>query len=670
MREELLPAISVGSKPVSASEFERFREEIGTAILIRRTEQRLLQLFSEGLLFGTVHTSIGQEFVGVAIARALDKQDSIFSNHRGHGHYLARFGDVDGLIAEVMGKSTGVCAGRGGSQHLQRDSYYSNGIQGGIVPVTAGLALAHKLNKSNGIAVVFMGDGTLGQGAVYETMNIASKWLLPMLFVCENNFFAQSTSQLETLAGDICARAEAFGIETIHQNTWQWPELLEATEQCVQKIRTTSRPMFARIDTFRLMAHSKGDDNRPEEFVNKYQTLDPLAQLEQTFGDHPAWMEMIREIDDQIERAVAAAKSAPFGRISVAKQVASTGELKWEKRSFTQDRIVTLVNHGLRTAMNRDPNIVLIGEDIESPYGGAFKCTRDLSTEFPGRVINTPISELSIVGIGNGLALNGKVPVVEIMFGDFMTLVMDQWVNHASKFQFMFNDKVRMPVVIRTPMGGKRGYASTHSQSLEKHFLGLPGTQVFCLHHRMSPALFYENLLASLDLPTLVIENKLLYGTFADDSDPAGFAVVHCGDLVGATTKLKPLAAADLTIVALGGMSMDAEAAVHRLFEEEEIVAELILPSRLYPFDIAPVLESVASTGKLLTVEEGLGFASLSAEIIAQVSEHGLSVKCRRVCSAPVPIPASRPLEAECLPGCDHIVSAAISLMESRVSVG
>src|SRR5262249_5406730 len=139
-------------------------------------EQRLLDLFAQGKLFGTVHTCIGQEWVGVAVAEALAEGDVVFTNHRGHGHYLARTDDVDGLVAEVMGKQSGVCGGRGGSQHLCGGGVYSNGIQGGIVPVAAGMALAHKLRGTGRVAVVFIGDGTLGEGAVYETLNIASRW--------------------------------------------------------------------------------------------------------------------------------------------------------------------------------------------------------------------------------------------------------------------------------------------------------------------------------------------------------------------------------------------------------------------------------------------------------------------------------------------------------------
>src|SRR5262249_23200481 len=158
-------------------------------LLIRSVEERLLALFAEGKLFGTVHTCSGQEWTGVAVATALQEGDLLFSNHRGHGHYLARTDDGEGLSAEVMGQRKGRCRRGGGRQHMCAKGFFSNGIQGGIVPVAAGLALAQKLQELPNITVVFIGDGTLGEGVLYETLNIAAKWELPLLIVLENNFY-------------------------------------------------------------------------------------------------------------------------------------------------------------------------------------------------------------------------------------------------------------------------------------------------------------------------------------------------------------------------------------------------------------------------------------------------------------------------------------------------
>ena len=175
---------------------------IKKAITIRTVEERFMSLFSEGKLNGTVHTCVGQEFSAIAFAGQLQKKDFIFSNHRCHGHYIAFTDDVRGLLAELLGKASGTCGGIGSSQHLCKDNFYSNGIQGGIVPVAAGYAMANKLKNNGAIGIVFIGDGTFGEGVLYETLNIVSKWNIPLLIVCENNYYAQSTPQSITLAGD------------------------------------------------------------------------------------------------------------------------------------------------------------------------------------------------------------------------------------------------------------------------------------------------------------------------------------------------------------------------------------------------------------------------------------------------------------------------------------
>ena len=160
-------------------------------LLIRNVEQAFLDLFSQGKLNGTVHTCIGQELSASAFAGQLKRSDFVFSNHRCHGHFIAYTGEWKKLLLELMGKKDGVCSGVGSSQHLQLDNFYSNGIQGGILPLAAGFALGNKLSKNGNIGVVYIGDGTLGEGIVYETLNFISKKEIPVVVVCENNKYAQ-----------------------------------------------------------------------------------------------------------------------------------------------------------------------------------------------------------------------------------------------------------------------------------------------------------------------------------------------------------------------------------------------------------------------------------------------------------------------------------------------
>lgn len=279
-----------------------------TMKLIRFTEERILDLFSQGMLFGTTHTCIGQEADAAGVIAHLEVGDAIFSNHRCHGHYIARTGDVYGLIAELMGRETGVCGGISGSQHLCRDGFFSNGIQGGIVPNAVGIALAEKVHQSGKIATVFIGDGTLGEGVTYEAMNIAALWRVPILFVIENNGYAQSTPSHLQLAGNIEERPRAFGIPTASIETTDVDIVEEAAGRLVADVRGGAGPRCLVIHTYRLSPHSKGDDNRdPAEIAERW-LLDPIALAEKKIDT--ATIERIGAecravVDDAVARAIA-----------------------------------------------------------------------------------------------------------------------------------------------------------------------------------------------------------------------------------------------------------------------------------------------------------------------------------------------------------------------------
>ena len=244
--------------------------------LIRYFEETVLELFSQGKLNGTTHAYIGQEANAVAVSSAITNNDIVFSNHRCHGHFLSYTNNPKGLMAEMLGLESGVCGGKGGSQHLQLGNFYSNGIQGGIVPNAVGAALAEKINKSGNIAVVFLGDGTLGEGVVYESLNIASLWSIPILFILENNYYAQSTPSELQIAGSILKRPEAFNINTSECSSNDVREIYPVIKNAVNIVRQESKPMFVLLNTFRLCHHSKNDDNRPQAEIDEWKKKDPV----------------------------------------------------------------------------------------------------------------------------------------------------------------------------------------------------------------------------------------------------------------------------------------------------------------------------------------------------------------------------------------------------------
>ena len=243
---------------------------------IRRFEESLLELFERGLLNGTTHACIGQEADAVAIIEHLRDEDHVFSNHRCHGHFLARTGDALGLMAEIMGKPEGVCGGIGGSQHLCAPGFKSNGVQGGIVPNAAGIALAKQLDGGGGLSVAFIGDGTLGEGATYETLNLASLWKLPFVVVLEDNEWAQSTPASANLAGSMSGRFAAFGIPAFEIDSTDVEEIDAVAERALGQARALEGPVAIIIHTYRLCHHSKNDDNRPADEVAARWQLDPI----------------------------------------------------------------------------------------------------------------------------------------------------------------------------------------------------------------------------------------------------------------------------------------------------------------------------------------------------------------------------------------------------------
>jgi TPP-dependent pyruvate/acetoin dehydrogenase alpha subunit len=279
-----------------------------TMLLIRRFEERALAEFSTGKLFGTTHAYIGQEADAVGIFDATSPGDVVFSSHRCHGHFLAYGGDPYKLAAELMGRATGLVGGRGGSQHIHWRNFYSNGIQGGIVPLATGAALAEKVGKTGNIALVFLGDGTLGEGALYESLNIASLWQIPVLFVVENNRYAQTTPVALGVSGSIAARFAAFDIQVWERDSTDVLEIRAAAAEAVQYARGETRPAALILHTYRFSAHSKGDDVRDRAEIERAKTHDPLLAPSLLLGDAQksrAEAEVTVIIDDAFTRASA-----------------------------------------------------------------------------------------------------------------------------------------------------------------------------------------------------------------------------------------------------------------------------------------------------------------------------------------------------------------------------
>jgi TPP-dependent pyruvate/acetoin dehydrogenase alpha subunit len=276
------------------------------AAAIRSFEQMLLEQFARGRVGGTTHTCIGQEIAAVAVTAALDRsRDCVFSNHRGHGHFLAYCGEAYFLLAEILGRADGVCGGRGGSQHLHLRNFYSNGILGGTVGNAVGAALAEKRKGSGAVTCVWLGDGTFGEGLVYEAMNLAALWRLPVVFAVEANRIAQTTPTELALAGSIAARCAAFDIPVAETSGTDLEEMLAAASRAVDTARAEGRPQAVVSHAIRLGPHSKGDDTRAADLLQAAWTDDPVAHLRARIGGAATAID--REVAELMRAVLAAA---------------------------------------------------------------------------------------------------------------------------------------------------------------------------------------------------------------------------------------------------------------------------------------------------------------------------------------------------------------------------
>lgn len=627
--------------------------------LIRCVEQALLDLFGRGQLSGTTHTCLGQECCQMGVVRALsDLDDAIFSNHRNHGHFLTYSGDVRGLIAEIMGREGGTCGGVGGSQHLAYRHFHSNGVQAGMTAIAVGQALARKLRGSSGIVVAVVGDGTTGEGLLYESMNLASIWKVPLLFVLESNGIAQTTPTANTVAGSLEARGSAFGLRTWRLDDAD-PSFFADAETIVSEVRRSGVPGFLVIDTCRLGPHSKGDDLRSQDEMERIRARDPLMRLGNSI---PASRRT--EID-------AANRYFLAGVLEWALQQPEATKLPppiWTANAVHRlgatpvGNVRAVLNRALDSLLAQHPECLLLGEDLHDPYGGAFKVTAELSTRYAERVISTPISEAGVAGAGLGLALAGFRPIVEIMFADFLTLAMDQLYNHAGKFPGMF-PQVQAPLLIRSPSGGRRGYGPTHSQSPENVACAIPGMTVLFPSHRHNVAAILEAAVLDWPYPKICFEHKLLYGLpcdagkyrelepMAEDAGAALFPTLVAGS-----------PDPDVTLVTYGYSVVLAEEVMARL-AEEEVAVEIIAPSLLSPFPKQTILPHLLKQEHLLVIEEAHTEYGIGAEIGALLASAGFRGSFARVGTPRIPIPAARTLESQVVPSTDTIMNAVLEIL-------
>ncbi len=654
------------------NKIEKVAEKI---IRIRVFEETLLDLFSKGKLFGTTHTYIGQESIASAASEFLDiEHDHVFSSHRCHGHYIALGGPREHLLSEIMGKKSKICNGFGGSQHIKYKNFFSNGIQGGTVGNATGIALAKKVNPNayskDSITVVFLGDGTLGEGLVYESLNFASLHDLKILFVVENNQYAQSTPTAKNLAGSIEKRAEAFGIRHSILNSNDPLENLDELEKAINFVRTESKPFVQVINTYRLGPHSKGDDNRDKAEIEEHRKNDPLNFLKKYIGESEV-QKILQEEQTSLHEHFLQVDSEEFSSMKNNTIPNINQEIL---RSFTTNisteinldlNFLTSINKALDEILESD-NSFLIGEDIIDPYGGAFKVTKGLTAKHLKKVFTTPISESGIVAWSTGAALVGFKPVAEIMFSDFMTLAFDQILNHATKFHWMYNYQVECPILIRTAAGAGRGYGPTHSQSIEKYFVGVSGLTIFVPNLYVDPGSLLKTIHKESKHPTMFIEHKTLYPKkLVHESSLSSLFQVSISGLMNANRLYSPSQFSSKTVVvsygAFAGLALDIS---KKLLVDAEIDSDVFIPVNIWPLS-QDYFETLKSYKNIIILEENDEYAGWGAEIISQLAQKYSDKKYLRVGTKNFILPSCGILENELLPNLENSIGRILDFLEN-----
>ncbi len=297
---------------------------------IRRFEERASDDYQAGAIYGVVHCYIGEEAVAVGVCAALNADDQIISTHRGHGHCLAKGADLNRMMAELYGRQTGYCKGKGGSMHIADFSIGmlgANGIVAGGIPIVTGAGLAAQLEGKGRVAVSFFGDGASNAGPFHESINIAATWKLPMLYVCENNLYSAGTIAADTLAlSDVAARAAGYGIPGVVVDGNDVMAVYEAAEAAVNRARAGQGPTLIECKTYRWRGHTERpgqEDPRPKEEIEEWRQRDPIGRfaanlMNQGILTKEAWQEMDAEILKAIEDAVKFSEESPFPKPEAA----------------------------------------------------------------------------------------------------------------------------------------------------------------------------------------------------------------------------------------------------------------------------------------------------------------------------------------------------------------
>ncbi|MDF1603741.1 alpha-ketoacid dehydrogenase subunit alpha/beta [Nocardioides sp. YIM 152315] len=627
--------------------------------LIRHLEVRVAKLYAEGAIPGFVHTSVGQEASAVGALWHARADDAITSTHRGHGHVLAKGLSPRGMIAELMGKEAGACRGRGGSMHVADPALGilgANGIVGAGLPIAVGAAYARAAAGAGAVAVAFFGDGAVATGAFHEATNLAALWRLPLVLFCENNQYSEFSRASDQHPVPISQRARGYGIGYRHVDGNDVEAVAGTMAEVLAHVRSGGGPVLVEALTLRVRGHYEGDPQRYRDGRDEA-AVDPLDLAQRRLLARGVPEESVaaaeRRATEVVDDAEAFARAAPLPDAAgvlddvvaprhpvVEAPLTPDGELQNQSRTLRA---------ALGDALADDGRVFLAGIDVAG--GNVFGITRGLAETHPGRVLDTPIAETAIVGLGVGAAMSGLRPVVELMYLDFVGVCLDQLMNQAAKLRFMTGGAVSVPLVLRTQFGSGRSSGSQHSQSLEALLAHLPGLTVVM---PSSGPDAYGLLRAAIedDNPVVFIEHRLLYDQKSPVPPPSHRVPI------GKAAVLRP--GTDVTVVAWSRMVHHALAAAETL-AAEGVEAEVVDLRTIAPLDRETVLASFARTNRMVVAHEAVSDFGVGAEVAALAVDQGfwsLDAPVVRVGARPGPAPYAPVLEHAWEAGPDEIAAA------------
>lgn len=622
----------------------------------RMIEEKMLILLRQGKL-AKWFSGIGQEAIAVGVASALQSDEYILPMHRNLGVFTTRNIPLHRLFSQFTGRPGGFTNGRDRSFHFGTQEYKIIGMISHLGPqmgVADGIALAHKLRKENKCTAVFTGEGATSEGDFHESINVAAVWDLPVLFIIENNGYGLSTPTSEQFkCKQLSDRAIGYGIEGITIDGNNILKVYETIHHYAEEIRKNPRPVLIECVTFRMRGHEEASGTKyvPKELFDIWSKKDPVINFEKFLLEESVITEdevkQIREsFKNEIEENLKITFSEEMPEVRTEKELNDVYkpfyfvEIKPNSDKVSKKRYIDTISDALRLAMEKHPNLILMGQDI-AEYGGAFKITEGFVQMFgKERVRNTPLCESAIVGSGFGLSINGFKAMVEMQFADFVSEAMTQIVNNLAKSHYRWGQNA--DVVVRMPTGAGTGAGPFHSQSNEAWFFHTPGLKI------AYPAFPYDAkglLLTAFEDPNPVMffEHKYLYRTIEQEIPDDYYTIPFGKASVVREGK-------NISVITYG---LGVHWALEVANQYPELDLEIIDLRTLIPLDKETIYNSVKKTGKVFVLNEDTLTGSISGEIAALISEY-----CFEYLDAPVfregsldtPVPMNKELEDNFLP--------------------